>query len=700
MLYLNILILIIIIFILYNLFNIKETYGNLVENQKDWLKSQKQYYLKRKYTDLDINTNPNITKWYKFRDGKFVVNKGDAIRPSKVGKKVLNCKLKTDCKELGDNNDCGYCHNENDDKNGSFFAWGDKNGPKTNVCGGTWTTKQNTCQKLREYEICNKVKDCGDLYGDAADTCGFCPTTNTAVPVNKKGDKKAKYKQDHCAYPLLSSKNCKTYMNDNPCISTNFNTGPHSAECIQKLWKQSKCINKNPKNKDVNKLKNDSTMLKNFMNIGNDFQNIFKKSNNSKTLDEAILYNMQCYGHTKRIDECNSVFNVHGKPSHKCLKKQFLKAGCVKGNASKPSMGYHDLSTSDSHARGHINQISALIKPDSNIDSKENYIKHLNKIIELAQGDGFYGFDYPKKKIAAKICYGTTPPPPPAIKKGDTVLLRLNIGNKKLQGIRMNGLVLFEGIVMRIKNRNAYVMWTSITDEKTRNKLERKNYIKYINLQSKFFGWPGISPTYKYNGMTNTFKLNKLFVKESCCASFTSGCKISCESQYLNILNMYKQPFDCVIGWPANRNGTQNKWSGWSKCTADCGGGIKYKRRGIIYPAKRGGYCPRSSHNLRFKKIRCNTKKCPKYGLSDNNGKFYKNKKLWYKRINDNNNLVSKSRYLKFGRLIDMFRLCDKKSWCKGIGESNKPSYYYLLWDKKRWNGTNYKHTNGILKKA
>ena len=40
-----------------------------------------------------------------------------------------------------------------------------------------WTTDANKCQELREKQLCADVKSCGDLYGEAAKTCGFCPTT-------------------------------------------------------------------------------------------------------------------------------------------------------------------------------------------------------------------------------------------------------------------------------------------------------------------------------------------------------------------------------------------------------------------------------------------------------------------------------------------------------------------------------------------
>lgn len=678
----------------------KENYDNIVNNQQDWLKGQKKYYDKQMSGDLDMNINPNIHKWYKLKNNKLVLNKPDMIKRSDVSNKVLNCSLLTECSELN-NNECGYCHNENDNKNSSFFAWGDDKEPKTNVCGGTWTTNKDKCQKLKEYEICNKVKDCGDLYGDAAQTCGYCPITKKAVPVNIMGDKKAKYKKDFCAYPLLNNKNCSTYLSNNPCITGNYKTGPHTTECINKLWKQSNCTNKKPKNRDVNQLINDNTMLKNFMEIGKDFEDIYKKSNNSTNLNEAILYNNMCYGNTDKINVCNNIFNVNGIPSHKCLKQQFIDTGCGTGSDNEPSTGYYDLSTSDSHARGHINEITNLIKSKDNINTKEKYDKNLKKIIELAQGKGFYGFDYDKRKKAAKICYGTTPPMPPDIKRGDTILKRVNLGNKKIQGIEMNGLNLFEGIVINRDGMEVDIMWINIINETTRNKIKRENYSKHIQLQTKIFGWPGIAPLNKYNGITNKLNVKDLFVKESCCAKFTSGCKISCESQYLNTLNTYKQPKKCVLGWPKGKKGIPNKWSKWSKCSTDCGTGVKIKKKDIVYPASNGGYCPSISDSERYIKVKCNTNKCPRYGISDRMGNFYKNKKLWYKVDNNNNknNLVANKKYKK-SRLIDMFNMCDNDNNCYGVLESNKPSYYYMVWDKnKHVNGKSINNIGKILYK-
>ena len=57
---------------------------------------------------------------------------------------------------------------------------------KTDVCeAGKYSNTKAGCEKLQEQALCNKIISCGDLYGEAADKCGYCPTTGKIMALKR-----------------------------------------------------------------------------------------------------------------------------------------------------------------------------------------------------------------------------------------------------------------------------------------------------------------------------------------------------------------------------------------------------------------------------------------------------------------------------------------------------------------------------------
>jgi len=152
---------------------------------------------------------------------------------------VQQCSSITTCQEL-DNTPCGYCFYNNK------FGYGDENGPLTDVCPGGWVKTTSQCLEKRERAVCETVKNCKEMVGDAA-ICAWCPTKNKAFVYKEQGGILVpKYSKDICkdvdittgkSLGLVKQDDCDKFSNEHPCIGPNEDTGPHSMSCLSHLWK-------------------------------------------------------------------------------------------------------------------------------------------------------------------------------------------------------------------------------------------------------------------------------------------------------------------------------------------------------------------------------------------------------------------------------------------------------------------------------
>lgn len=517
-----------------------------------------------------LKTDPEVNKWLKLDKDKnlkiFTPEIGGS--QSDMDKKITQCRVLNSCDQLqeGTQGDCGYCAYDKE------FRYGGKGGPSPDVCPKeAWTNNRDKCKELREKEICSNVKSCGDLYGESADICGFCPTTGAGMAKKEVGDKlMPKYSDDVCGGDgagLLSADKCGQFLKDHPCITPYYLSGPHSAACVRKLWKNSGCTNNVLYGKTPNKLGDSIRMpYKEAGTIMNETNN----STRSNIYNSAIQNSDICFGNNDNIDPCDPKFNKNGIPHPVCLKREFLKSGCDTNGE-----GYEDIEKGVYGSKNHVRKVSKYSKdqvswdipgfryPSSNLTNADSYKETIKRVNKLMVEAG----DYDTRSKTSLICLGTSPPSPPDITAGCTV-------TKELFPIK------YTGTVTKMRGSNCDIMWTESINLTTNKKEDRTTMDR--NTQAAVFGWPAIDPIGK-TSLETSYTKGQLAIKEPVCGDEESGCKRTCDETVADVLYKYPPPRDCIVG----------NWSGYNNCSKSCGGGSQYRTRPVLYNAKFGGKpCP------------------------------------------------------------------------------------------------------------
>ena len=475
------------------------------------------------------------------------------------------------------------------------FRFGTKDGPAADVCPkDSWTTEASKCEELREKEICASVKSCGDLYGEAAKLCGYCPTTGQSMVMKKIGDKYfPKYSDDTCnaeGYGLLPGDKCGKFLKDHPCITPNYLSGPHSAACVKKLWKNSNCTDKTPYGKS-------------FYDLGQSIKMPYKRAGtimletNTKTRSTNYYTAKDnseiCFGNSNNIDPCDGKYASQGIPHPECLKQEFKKAGCTQKGTGYKLLKANNTAGMWSDAKKQVGQVSKYSKaqyswnalgftyPFSTETNPTEYASTMKRVNDLTvEAD-----DYDTRLATSMQCFGTTPPPPPPIKPGDTVSMSAD-GYK------------YEGIVTKMSGTDCFIMWTKSENVTTINREGMS-----IDKQKRIFGWPGINPTErKVKTTVNKARLNL----KSSCSDNKSSCKLTCKDKIREVLFKFPSPRDCIV----------SPWGGWSNCSKTCGGGTETRTRQVLYPARFGGKACPTLENKRA----CNTNPCMNPNFTENRG--------------------------------------------------------------------------------
>jgi len=563
----------------------KEGFSNeaLEKGERAFLNNQADYWSVRSVGIGAgmLKSNPEVNKWLKFDENKNLQSYIPTIggSQSEMDKKLTKCRVLTSCDQLeeGDQGDCGYCAYDKE------FRYGGKDGPDPDVCPKkAWTNNREKCKELREKDICSSIKSCGDLYGEAADICGFCPTTGTGMVKKEVGGKLVpKYSDDVCGgdgYGLLSAEKCGEFLKDHPCITPYYLSGPHSADCVSKLWKNSNCTNNVLYGKTPSELGKDIRMS--YKKVGE----IMKETNTktrSNDYTSAVNNSDLCFGNHDNVDPCDPKFSRDGVPNPECLKKIILEEGGVPNGT-----GFKKISQGVSGAKSHVRDISKYSKPapawnipffnypNSDTTNATDYKSTIKRVISLMTGASDYG----TRVKTSMISLGTSPPPPPAITSGCTV-------TKLLFPIQ------YEGVVTKINGESCFIMWTNFTNignnsveqsgqtVNANEKVERST--KSREQQAEGWGWPGIDPT-GTTSLKTTYNKGQLAIKEAC-GDIKSGCKRTCKEAIADVLFRFPPPRDCIVG----------DWTAYSTCSKTCGGGSQSSTRPILYPAKFGGRpCP------------------------------------------------------------------------------------------------------------
>ena len=560
----------------------KESFVNAAEEalekgERAFLQEQDDYYDVRKQgigAGL-LETKPGINTWYKLDEKKnlkkYVPKIG--LEQKEIGKKITNCRALTKCGDLG-NNGCGYCAYDKE------FRFGDANGPTADVCPKkAWTTDAEECTKLREKEICSKVKSCPDLYGEAAELCGYCPTTGKAMVMKKVGGKYVpKYNDDVCAaegYGLIPGDKCGKFMKDHPCITPYYASGPHTGECIKKLWENSGCTDQTPFDSTFAEIGKNARI--HYKDIGEQMQRI-NAATRSTTYETAVSNSKLCYGNSNNIKACDTKYSRENIPHPVCLQEEYLASGGTKKGTQWNLINKQGHWNKWNYAKTHIKNISKYLTgafrwdlprhnyPSTDNMSKDEYQKTMERVVDLTTAADDYGTRYSTSMMA----FGTPPPPPPNIKAGDTVTMTKRVTE--------GDVLKFEGIVTGLRGNTCKVLWYQ---SENRQGSVRKRENMSLDQQRAYMGWDGIPPSVN-KSIKAWIPKGRLNLKSSC-SNNKSMCKRTCKDKIIDILTRFPRPRDCIVG----------DWGPWSECSKGCGGGKKTRERKVQYPPKYGGSpCP------------------------------------------------------------------------------------------------------------
>jgi hypothetical protein len=597
--------------------------------------------------------------------------------PTKIDNKVADCSTLESCDDLN-GAVCGYCLTTN------TFGFGDKKGPKTDACpnaaGGlkAWAMDAATCKKQKARATCAAVKDCGSLMGDAAQICGYCPTSGKIMAKKKVGNKwLPRFSEDKCSgsWGLLNADKCLSFAKDNPCVTPTYDTGPHNKECIQKLWKNAKCTKQPPLKKDYGWW---TQQMNHYKTIGEKFLDIFQKTL-SNDYEDAKHNNILCYGNTGKLKACDQKYmkttnmgNMQLKHSPKeCYEQKYQAAGCTeKGNGWKDIQNNLHLQVLSRQRK------TSLYKP---LGMGKNIEAAYKKLSE----DSTSSNDYATKKAAAMECYGEIPPAPPAVKVGDMVGFYANLSNSDVGDFSfLQAKCEFNGIITKDVDRNyCHVMWISIMNRSSKQKLERKKYVNDMEIQKRFFGFSGVAPAFFSKVVSSNVSKSRLKMRKTCIKT-KSACKPSCGDIVNNVLWKYPKPRDCIV----------SQYGGYSRCTKSCGGGRQTKYRKVLYQPRRGGTACPSLSTTRV----CNTQPC--INPNFNNHKSNKGVKGRYVRIYGYNTYI----HIQELEIFDQ----NNRNIAKGIryprvrqssqGWSGHPNYItngQKAW--RRWPNSNHTHRRG-----
>jgi hypothetical protein len=429
--------------------------------EDDFLKSEETYF-KSRLAGPFVPGQEEAERFIKFDiskpDGQQIVSpileEQQRQEESNVDINVQKCKSLNSCDQL-DGTNCGYCFYNN-----SFF-YGDEKGPLTDVCPNGWVKTKEQCVERRERAVCDKVTSCHQMIGDAA-ICGWCPTKNKAFVAQKdtSGKLVPKYSSDKCDDPdlmtgeqlgLVSASECTAFEKDHPCIGPNENTGPHSMECLSKLWKSGGCSSKgsaNPENHTT--AQNAWWNQRGWKSVFSDMK-AWKTDADSTNWSLAKGHHKGCYGTDP--DPCDPKYTP--RPTE-CLQKLFLESGC-----NEKGKLYNELQND--------NNLKNMSRPDL-----QNYFKTL---VENTRST-----EYSIKADANMKCFGIQVQAPPPIKVGDKVKLLINYpswgNNTELNGI-----------VAEISNGKAKVFWELIISADKTNHITRSAHLNDLNL---LYDWLGL----------------------------------------------------------------------------------------------------------------------------------------------------------------------------------------------------------------
>ena len=438
---LSVLIILIVGVYLYHRF-IRDTKEGYENEEKQFLDSQEDYYKERDTdtSDSALDTS-DADKFYTFDsskpDGKQLVMKDDVGAPtsySNVDEEVKKCASLTSCKQL-DNTNCGYC------KKTGKFHYGNKDGPYTDVCSDGWVTSSSECSQQDERDICAKVTSCHEMVGNAS-ICAWCNSKNKAfvykevdgniVPKYPDKDQCGTLGIDGSVIGLTKQSKCDSFSTEYPCLGPNAETGPHSQQCLDKLWRTAggSVRGSDAPSKGQEQLArwNQSGGWKNVL------ENMKQDVNNANSPEWSVASQAYKGVYGTQPNPCDGKYNG----PLECYQTIFTQQGCSDKGSGYPTQ-----------------------KPNETTQSFTTYVK---KLLGLSRDESI---SYKERNDAYTKCHGGSLPKPPSIKVGDKVKYEVTLGSgfdAVCADVAAHSLVVFEGYVCKKYGSTCQVIWESVTN--------------------------------------------------------------------------------------------------------------------------------------------------------------------------------------------------------------------------------------------
>lgn len=467
--------------------NIQEGFTN-----DEFVNQQEKYYESRDQTSL-FDGMEQADKFLEYepykKEGTQLVEFSPDVpstTETNIDDNVQQCRNISSCDEL-DNTPCGYCFYD------KKFYYGNENGPLTDVCPSGWVKTKEECLKRRERTICDRVTNCHNMVGEAS-ICAWCPTKKKAFVYKiENGKYVPKYPDDKCEnqdvitgedLELVPQEKCGQFEKDHPCIGPNEDTGPHSLQCLEHLWKEAGGTPQGTHAPQNNSTQREWWNQRGWRQVFQDMKAWVRDANSSdwnlvKSHYEGV------YG--KKPDPCSSQFK--GNTPLPCFQKLFTKQGCTEKGSGYPT----------------------TLADVSKIAPSKTKVEYENKIQDVVGMSHNQDITFNKRDENYNYCYGGHLKAPPTVKVGDYVKYIFDYPpwgkNTELYGY-----------VCQIENGNANVFWEMILhkDGKT-NSVTRKWHLNDRKSMNEWLGsYCGQVPEKLAGYVKNTIPIVDLHIVHSC----------------------------------------------------------------------------------------------------------------------------------------------------------------------------------------
>jgi len=270
-----------------------------MKGQKDFIKNEYEYYKKRK-DDLNKQTArsikfPKTDNFYRYDKNRPF---GEQLVLDVMGERKANNvdNLSNECSQISD---CGSLKNSSLDKGCGFcsatgkFLMGNARGPLTDTCPGGWSWTAEVCKKNKEKALCKDLTNCLAMVSDGpTSVCGWCKKSNKAyIAVKGKNNQLTpKFPDDKCGVgDMIGPDKCT-----GPSECSGKKTGPYSAECLRKLWKDVGCSATSEISSKMDDLTDKRVVQWNSKSVAVAFADMMKLKTEADECDRAS-YTL-CYG--------------------------------------------------------------------------------------------------------------------------------------------------------------------------------------------------------------------------------------------------------------------------------------------------------------------------------------------------------------------------------------------------------------------